>query len=54
MKKDSIFFTLGTIFFLFFILVIFSFFIFIKFDYEQNEEYYKQRYYSITKMIRSE
>lgn len=54
MKRDSIFFTLGVSFLLSLVLVVISFFVFLKSDYEQNMEYYKHRYISIVKMIKSE
>jgi two-component system OmpR family sensor kinase len=54
MKKDSIFFTLGVTFFISLTLVVLSFFVLIKSDYDQNIENLEHKYFPIVRMIHGE
>ena len=54
MKRDSIFFTLGVTFFISFALVVVSFFVVIKSNYEQKIEHLEHRYFPIVRMIHGE
>jgi two-component system, OmpR family, sensor kinase len=53
-KKDSIFFTLGVTFFISLALVVLSFFVLIKSDYEQNIQNLEHKYFPIVRMIHGE
>jgi len=54
MKRDSIFFTLGVTFFISFVLVVISFLVVIKSNYEQKIEHLEHRYFPIVRMIHGE